>query len=42
MEIRFCVEKLLEDDGKGWLKARKNCLINKHPEAAFNLAKMAI
>ena len=41
-EIRFCVEKLLEDDGKGWLKARKNCLINKHPEAAFNLAKMAI
>ena len=41
-EIRFCVEKLLENHGKDWLKVRRNCLINRHPEAAFNLAKMAI
>ena len=41
-EIRFCVEKLLENNGKYWLKIRRNCLINRHPEAAFNLAKMAI
>ena len=41
-EIRSTIEDLLGNNGKEWLKFRKNCHIKSTPEAALSLAKIAI
>ena len=41
-EIRSTIEDLLGNNGKEWLNFRKNCHIKSTPEAALNLAKIAI
>ena len=41
-KIRSTIEDLLGNNGKEWLKFRKNCHIKSTPEAALNLAKIAI
>ena len=41
-EIRSTIENLLDNNGKEWLKFRKNCHTKSTPEAALNLANIAI